>query len=94
MAAVSSGQIVLAVALLMIAAAAAGPAVAAPLTPFRYEGQAQRHCPADTVVWLDFRKGAYYSRGQRQYGQGFDGGYVCRSEARAGRFRRSLLGLR
>ncbi len=58
MAAVSSGQIVLAVALLMIAAAAAGPAVAAPLTPFRYEGQAQRHCPADTVVWLDFRKGA------------------------------------
>jgi hypothetical protein len=26
------------------------------LTPFRYEYQAQRHCPADTVVWLDFKK--------------------------------------
>jgi hypothetical protein len=32
-------------------------AAATPLTPFRYEAQAQRHCPADAVVWLDFRKG-------------------------------------
>ena len=29
---------------------------ATPLSPFRYEAQAQRHCPDDTVVWLDFRK--------------------------------------
>jgi hypothetical protein len=94
MAAVSSTQIVLAVAPLLIAASAAAPAIAVPLTPFRYEGQAQRHCPADTVVWLDFRKGIYYSRGQRPYGQGLDGGYVCRSEARASRYRKSLLGLR
>ena len=27
--------------------------IALPLTPFRYEAQAQRHCPGDTVVWLD-----------------------------------------
>src|SRR4051794_10722927 len=33
---------------------------AVPLTPFRYEAQAQRHCPGDSVVWLDFRKGRYY----------------------------------
>jgi hypothetical protein len=41
---------------------------ALPLTPFRYENQAQRHCPDDTVVWLDFRKGKYYSKGQNLYG--------------------------
>jgi hypothetical protein len=26
------------------------------LTVFRYEDQAQRHCPDDVVVWLDFKK--------------------------------------
>jgi hypothetical protein len=30
------------------------------LTLFRYEDQAQRHCPVDTVVWLDFKKRKYY----------------------------------
>jgi hypothetical protein len=28
-------------------------ASANPLTPFRYESQAQRHCPADVIVWLN-----------------------------------------
>jgi hypothetical protein len=72
----------------------AGEASATPLTPFRYEAQAQRHCPHDQVVWLDFRKGVYYGRGQRRYGQGFDGSFVCLSEARDSLYRRSLLGLR
>ncbi|RXH41229.1 hypothetical protein XH94_08540 [Bradyrhizobium zhanjiangense] len=67
---------------------------ATPLTPFRYEAQAQRHCPHDQVVWLDFKKGVYYTRGQKRYRQGFDGSFVCLSEARDGRYRRSLLGLR
>ena len=67
---------------------------ATPLTPFRYEAQAQRHCPHDKVVWLDFRKGVYYRKGQKQYGQGFDGSFVCQNEARGGLYRRSLLGLR
>jgi hypothetical protein len=69
-------------------------AAAMPLTPFRYEAQAQRHCPADTVVWLDFRKEIYYSKRQRQYAQGTNGAFVCREEARRSRYRRSLLGLR
>jgi hypothetical protein len=68
--------------------------VAIQLTPFRYEAQAQRYCPADAIVWLDFRKGIYYSRGQRQYARGFNGSFVCRDEARRSGFRRSLLGLR
>ncbi|WP_373852319.1 hypothetical protein [Bradyrhizobium sp.] len=69
-------------------------AVALPLTPFRYEAQAQRHCPGDTVVWLDFRRGRYYLRGQRRYGRGFDGSFGCRNEARDSGYRRSLFGLR
>ena len=34
-------------------------AFAIPLTPFRHESQAQRHCPADVIVWLELRKGIY-----------------------------------
>lgn len=69
-------------------------ATATPLSPFRYEAQAQRHCPDDTVVWLDFRKRIYYFKRQSRYGQGSTGSFVCREEARSGGFRRSLLGLR
>lgn len=72
----------------------ASDAHAVPLTPFRYEAQAQRHCPADTVVWLNFRKRTYYSKGQKRYALGLDGSFVCRSEARASGYRRSLLGVR
>ena len=46
-------------------------ASANPLTPFRYKSQAQRHCPADVIVWLDLGKGIYYSKRQRRYGRGF-----------------------
>lgn len=67
---------------------------ATPLTPFRYEAQAQRHCPGDKVVWLDFRKGVYYRKGQKLYAQGFDGSFVCLNEARDSRYRSSPLGLR
>lgn len=35
-------------------------ATALPLTPFRYEAQAQRHCPGDSVVCIDFRNEIYY----------------------------------
>jgi hypothetical protein len=79
-------------ALLMLGGA--GAACAIPLTPFRSEAQAQRYCPGDVVVWLDFVKGIYYAKGSRRYGRGFDGSYVCRGEARSSGYRRSLLGLR
>ncbi len=68
--------------------------LALPLTIFRYADQAQRHCPSDQVVWLDFAKRIYYSKGQRRYGHGLNGSYVCASEARSSGYRRSLLGLR
>jgi hypothetical protein len=69
-------------------------AFAIPLTPFGSEAQAQRHCPSDVVVWLDFRKGIYYAKRQRYYARGALGSFVCREEARGGGYRRSLLGLR
>ena len=87
-----SGAVALAAAMLV---GCSGAEVAAtPLTPFRYEAQAQRHCPRDQVVWLDFRKGVYYGKRQKRYGQGFDGSFVCLSEARDSFYRRSLFGLR
>jgi len=64
------------------------------LTPFRYESQAQRHCPEDTIVWLDFGRERYYVKGQRRYASGYTGGFVCRNEARNSGYRRSPLGLR
>jgi hypothetical protein len=84
----------LGIAAVMMLAAGAAQVSATPLTPFRYEAQAQRHCPGDKVVWLDFRKGVYYRKGQKLYGQGFDGSFVCLTEARASLYRRSPLGLR
>jgi hypothetical protein len=78
----------------LIVAAGTTCAFAIPLTPFRHESQAQRHCPTDVIVWLDLRKEIYYSKRQRWYGRGFTGSFVCREEARAGGYRRSFLGLR
>jgi hypothetical protein len=69
-------------------------ASALPLTAFRYEAQAQRHCPDDAVVWLDFKKGRYYSKGQKLYGRGLNGSYVCREEARSSFYRGALFGSR
>ena len=79
-----------------LAAILAGTATAAalPLTPFRYPEQAQRHCPGDTVVWLDFAKGRYYSKGQQLYRRGLNGSYVCREEARSSFYRGALIGSR
>ena len=68
--------------------------IAQTLTPFRYESQAQRHCPKETIVWLDLGSGRYYLKGQKRYASGFTGSFVCRQEARDSGYRRSLLGLR
>jgi hypothetical protein len=82
---------------LLVALIVAGRATsvsAIPLTPFRYEAQAQRHCPRDVVVWLDFQREVYYSSRQNRYARGNTGSFVCRNEARNSGYRRSLLGFR
>jgi hypothetical protein len=57
----------------------------APLATFPAEQQAQRHCPSDTVVWLNLPSGIYHFQGERWYGNTKSGGYVCQREAdRAG----------
>jgi hypothetical protein len=80
--------------ILMLFSCAPHSAIGQSLTPFRYESQAQRHCHGDTIVWLDFRKGRYYLKGQRRYASGYTGSFVCRNEARDSGYRRSPLGLR
>jgi hypothetical protein len=80
--------------LLVIVFSGPQSAKAQTLTPFRYQSQAQRHCPGDMIVWLDFGTGRYYVKGQRRYASGFTGSFVCRNEARNSGYRRSPLGLR
>lgn len=79
---------------LVFISCASHSALAQVLTPFRYESQAQRHCPGDTIVWLDFGRGRYYLKSQARYGSGHVGSFVCRNEARDSGYRRSLLRLR
>lgn len=80
--------------LLAFISCAAHNATAQVLTVFRYEEQAQRHCPRDTIVWLDFGKGRYYLKNQARYASGYTGSFVCRKEADDSGYRRSPLGLR
>jgi hypothetical protein len=55
------------------------------LETFPSEQQAQQHCPADTVVWVNLPSGIYHFKGERWYGNTRSGAYVCRREAdRAG----------
>ena len=57
----------------------------APLATFPSEQQAQQHCPADTVVWVNLPSGIYHFKGERWYGNTKSGAYVCQREAdRAG----------
>ena len=53
----------------------------APLAIFPSEQQAQQHCPADTVVWVNLPSGIYHYKGQRWYGNTLSGAYVCQAEA-------------
>ena len=53
----------------------------APLGTFPTEQQAQRHCPADTVVWLNLPSGIYHFKDERWYGNTKSGAYVCQREA-------------
>lgn len=61
---------------------------------FQTETMAQLHCPNDEVVWLDFKKRRYYTRGQRLYEHGRTGTFACRKEAKSNGYKKSRLGLR
>jgi hypothetical protein len=67
--------VLLAVTTAPVRAQSARPAI------FNSEQQAQQHCPADTVVWLNLSTGVYHFQGQRWYGNTKAGAYVCEKEA-------------
>jgi hypothetical protein len=48
---------------------------------FQSEQEAQKHCPADTVVWVNTAIGVYHYKGQRWYGNTKHGAYECKKEA-------------
>jgi hypothetical protein len=81
-------------AIIVVSLWASPGAMAQSLTPFRYEPQAQRHCPGDAIVWLNFETGRYYVKGQGRYASGSKGSFVCKNEAQDSGYRRSYLGLR
>jgi hypothetical protein len=57
------------------------PATTGDLELFPTEAAAQKHCPSDTVVWLNTATGVYHEKGMRWYGNTKAGSYVCRAEA-------------
>jgi hypothetical protein len=73
-------------AILVLLFGSIGICTAANVPPtFSTEQQAQQHCPADVVVWLNLPSGVYHFKGQRWYGATKSGAYVCKKEAdRAG----------
>jgi hypothetical protein len=52
-----------------------------PLGTFPSEQQAQQHCSADIVVWVNLPSGIYHFKGERWYGNTRSGAYVCQREA-------------
>jgi hypothetical protein len=70
----------------------AATAPQAQITLFATEQAAQKHCPADTVVWLNTASGIYHLKGQRWYGRTKHGAYVCEKEADAAGDRETLNG--
>lgn len=62
------------------------------LTLFTTEVAAKKHCPNDTVVWLNLPTGIWHYKGARWYGRTKHGSYVCINEARAANDRASMNG--
>jgi hypothetical protein len=55
-----------------------GPALGGGMKMFNSEQKAQRHCPSDTVVWLNTTNATCHFKGERWYGHTNRGAYVCK----------------
>jgi len=53
------------------------------LDKFDTEATAQKHCPQDTVVWLNIPTMIWHISGERWYGTTKKGAFVCEAEAAA-----------
>jgi hypothetical protein len=69
-----------------VAGAVLGLVLALPafgLETFTAEAQAQRHCPTDTVIWLNLPTMIWHYKGQRWYAATKHGAFACEKEAAA-----------
>lgn len=57
------------------------PTYAFAFEQFPTEEAAQKHCPTDSVVWLNIPTYVWHYKGQRWYGNTKHGAYVCMKEA-------------
>lgn len=67
--------------LLLLVLPGVGGVAAKEVALFQTEQQAQQHCPADVVVWVNTASGVYHYRGQRWYANTKSGAFVCRKDA-------------
>ena len=74
-------KLVLVVFALLFLISSGVPSNSFALQIFNSEEVAQKHCPADTVVWLNLPSGIYHYKGQRWYANTKHGAYVCEKEA-------------
>ncbi|MBS0222478.1 MAG: helix-hairpin-helix domain-containing protein [Proteobacteria bacterium] len=66
---------------------AAKAAKAAPADEFKAETEARKHCPSDTVVWVNTDSKIYHYNGASDYGKTKQGAYMCQKESDAAGFR-------
>jgi hypothetical protein len=67
-------------------------AVSQSIQLFPTETEAQKHCPADVVVWVNTPSGIYHFKGMRWYGNTKNGAYICQKEGSAAGYRATLNG--
>lgn len=60
----------------------ASPALAKTPT-YKTEAGAQKHCPDDSIVWVNTNSGIYHLKGGAQYGNTKSGVYMCKADADA-----------
>ena len=70
---------------------APGAALAAGVQLFTGESEAQQHCPADIVVWVNTPTGIYHFKGMRWYGNTTSGAFACKKEVDRAGFRLSVF---
>lgn len=59
---------------------AAPPTATNQVAQFPTSRAAQRHCPMDTVLWLDTFTRHYYYSNSKRYGKTAQGAFVCKKE--------------
>ena len=56
---------------------------------FTTEAEARAHCPGDKIVWANHNSKAFHLSGDRYFGKGKHGSYMCMAEATAAGYHKS-----